>query len=65
MFRALVVDNADGVVVADLRDLDEAQLPDGDVAVEVAYSTVNYKDGLAVTGRGPVVRKYPMVPGID
>lgn len=65
MFRALVVDKVDGVVVADLRDLDEAQLPDGDVAVEVAYSTVNYKDGLAVTGRGPVVRKYPMVPGID
>ena len=65
MFRALVVDKVDGVVVADLRDLDETQLPDGDVAVEVAYSTVNYKDGLAVTGRGPVVRKYPMVPGID
>ncbi|MGZ9034014.1 MAG: acrylyl-CoA reductase (NADPH) [Rhodospirillales bacterium] len=65
MFRALVIDKVDGVVVADLRDLDEAQLPDGDVAVEVAYSTVNYKDGLAVTGRGPVVRKYPMVPGID
>lgn len=65
MFRALVVDKVDDGVVADLRDLDEAELPDGDVTVEVAYSTVNYKDGLAVTGRGPVVRKYPMVPGID
>jgi acrylyl-CoA reductase (NADPH) len=65
MFRALVVDKADDGVVADLRDLDEARLPDGDVTVEVAYSTVNYKDGLAVTGRGPVVRKYPMIPGID
>lgn len=65
MFRALVVDKVDGGVVADLRDLEEAELPDGDVTVEVAYSTVNYKDGLAVTGRGPVVRKYPMVPGID
>jgi len=65
MFRALVVEKVDGGVVADLRDLDEAELPDGDVTVEVAYSTVNYKDGLAVTGRGPVVRRYPMVPGID
>ncbi len=65
MFRALVVDKVDGGVVTDLRDLNEAELPDGDVTVEVAYSTVNYKDGLAVTGRGPVVRKYPMVPGID
>jgi acrylyl-CoA reductase (NADPH) len=65
MFRALVVEKVDDGVVADLRDLDEAELPDGDVTVEVAYSTVNYKDGLAVTGRGPVVRKYPMIPGID
>ena len=65
MFRALVVDKVDDGVVADLRDLDEAELPDGDVTVKVAYSTVNYKDGLAVTGRGQVVRKCPMVPGID
>jgi acrylyl-CoA reductase (NADPH) len=55
----------DDGVVADLRDVDEAELPEGDVTVEVAYSTVNYKDGLAITGRGPVVRRYPMVPGID
>jgi acrylyl-CoA reductase (NADPH) len=65
MFRALVVDKADDGVVADLRDVDESELPDGDVTVDVAYSTVNYKDGLAVTGRGPVVRRFPMVPGID
>lgn len=65
MFRALVVDKVDDGVVAGFRDLDERELPDGDVTVEVDYSTVNYKDGLAVTGRGPVVRKYPMVPGID
>src|SRR5512134_2445485 len=65
MFRALVVDKVDDSVVAGFRDLDERELPDGDVTVEVDYSTVNYKDGLAVTGRGPVVRKYPMVPGID
>lgn len=65
MFRALVVDKVDDGVVADLRDVDERELPEGDVTVDVAYSTVNYKDGLAVTGRGPVVRRYPMVPGID
>ncbi|MCU0892736.1 MAG: oxidoreductase [Rhodospirillales bacterium] len=65
MFRALVVDKADDGVVADLRDVEESELPEGDVTVDVAYSTVNYKDGLAVTGRGPVVRRYPMVPGID
>jgi acrylyl-CoA reductase (NADPH) len=65
MFRALVVDKTDDGVFAALRDLDEGDLPDGDVTVDVAYSTVNYKDGLAVTGEGLVVRKYPMVPGID
>jgi acrylyl-CoA reductase (NADPH) len=65
MFRALVVDKADDRVAAELRDVAESELPDGDVTVDVAYSTVNYKDGLAVTGRGPVVRRYPMVPGID
>ena len=45
--------------------MDDAALPDGDVTVRVAYSTLNYKDGLAITGKGPVVRKFPMVPGID
>ncbi len=65
MFRALVVDKTDAGVVAEFQDLDETRLPDGDVTVAVAYSTVNYKDGLAITGSGPVVRKYPMVPGID
>jgi acrylyl-CoA reductase (NADPH) len=45
--------------------LDDAQLPDGDVTVDVEYSTLNFKDGLAITGKSPVVRKFPMVPGID
>ena len=48
-----------------VTQLDESQLPEGDVTIDVAYSTLNYKDGLAITGKGPVVRKFPMVPGID
>ena len=46
-------------------DLSEDQLPEGDVLIEVHYSTLNYKDGLAITGKSPVVRSFPMVPGID
>lgn len=65
MFKALVVDKTDDGVVANFRHLEDADLPEGDVTVAVDHSTVNYKDGLAVTGKGPVVRKYPMVPGID
>ena len=49
----------------DFVDLSEADLMDGDVTVAVEYSTVNYKDGLALTGKSPVVRRFPMVPGID
>ena len=48
-----------------VTDVDEAQLPDGDVTVDVEYSSLNFKDGLAITGKSPVVRKFPMVPGID
>jgi len=48
-----------------LRDVDEAQLPEGDVTIDVEYSTLNYKDALAITGKSPVVRNFPMVPGID
>ncbi len=50
---------------AAVTEIDEAQLPDGDVTVRVDYSTLNYKDGLAITNKSPVVRKWPMVPGID
>nr|WP_245157956.1 MDR family oxidoreductase [Burkholderia multivorans] len=48
-----------------VQTLDDAQLPDGNVTVRVAYSTLNYKDALAITGKSPVVRRFPMVPGID
>lgn len=65
MFRALVLEAGDGAPSADVRELDDGQLPDGDVLVDVEFSTVNYKDGLAVANGKPVVRSFPMVPGID
>jgi acrylyl-CoA reductase (NADPH) len=65
MFNAVVINKADEIQSAALAQVDENQLPDGDVTIDVAYSTLNYKDGLAITGMSPVVRKFPMVPGID
>ncbi|MCA1667612.1 MAG: oxidoreductase, partial [Thermomicrobia bacterium] len=62
-FKALVLTEADGTVQSEIKALNTGDLPDGDVLVSVAYSTLNYKDGLAVTGKGRVVRRYPMVPG--
>ncbi len=64
-FRALVVDKPDGNYTVEVRTLKEADLMEGDVTVKVLNSTVNYKDGLALTGKAPVVRTFPMVPGID
>lgn len=65
MFNAIVIDKADDVQTVSLQQLDESSLPEGDVLIDVAFSTLNYKDGLAITGKSPVVRKFPMVPGID
>ncbi|MBU3738098.1 MAG: oxidoreductase [Rhodoferax sp.] len=64
MFKALVLDNSDGFRVG-VRELDEAQLPAGDVVLAPDYSSLNYKDALAITNSGPVVRQWPMVAGID
>jgi acrylyl-CoA reductase (NADPH) len=64
-FRALRIDKADGGQSVSTVDFDEADLMDGDVVVRVSHSTVNYKDGLAITGKSPVVRRFPMIPGID
>ena len=64
-YRALVLTKDEAGVHAELQTQDESQLPEGDVTVDIAWSTVNYKDGLAITGKAPVVRSYPMVPGID
>lgn len=65
MFKALVVDHPGGNLTCAVRELDDAQLPPGDVTVAVEYSSVNYKDGLVATGAGGLVKLYPHVPGID
>ena len=65
MFNAILVERDPPPYRASLKKLDESQLPEGDVTVRVEYSTLNYKDALAITGKGPVVRQFPMVPGID
>jgi acrylyl-CoA reductase (NADPH) len=65
MFKALRLEKTDAGVTAALVELDEAQLPPGDVLLAVDYSTINYKDALAITNRAPIVRQWPMVPGID
>ena len=64
-FRAVVIDKGEGGQTVALKDFDEADLMDGDVTVRVSHSTLNYKDGLALTGKAPVVRRFPMIPGID
>jgi len=64
MFKALVLDKSDGFR-AEVREVGDDFLPEGDVTVAVDYSTLNYKDGLAITNRAPVVRAWPMVAGID
>jgi acrylyl-CoA reductase (NADPH) len=64
-FRALVLRDAEGKVAASIERVDESALPPGEVTVAVAYSTLNYKDGLILKGLGRLVRKYPHVPGID
>ncbi|NWB83480.1 acrylyl-CoA reductase (NADPH) [Pseudomonas gingeri] len=65
MFNGILIEkDADGYR-ANLASISEAQLPEGDVTVRVAYSTLNFKDALAITGASPVVRQFPMVPGID
>ncbi|RTL55357.1 MAG: oxidoreductase [Bradyrhizobiaceae bacterium] len=64
-FKAIRIDKADKGTTATLTQFDEAELMDGDVTVAVEWSTVNYKDGLAVTGKAPVVRRFPMIAGVD
>ena len=64
-FRAIVIEKADKGQTVKLTEFDEANLMDGDVTVRVGWSTINYKDGLAITGKAPVVRRFPMIPGID
>ncbi|HJV26556.1 MAG TPA: MDR family oxidoreductase [Aromatoleum sp.] len=65
MFQGILITKDDSGYQAKLQAIDESMLPEGDVTVRVAWSTLNYKDGLAITGRSPVVRRFPMIPGID
>ena len=68
MFSAILIDKDDNDQTVGLTSLEETQLPEGQdasVSIDVEYSTLNFKDGLAITGKSPVVRKFPMVPGID
>lgn len=65
MFKAILIDKQESAQSAQLASVDEAQLPDAPVTVRIEYSTLNYKDALAITGKSPVVRRFPMVAGID
>ncbi len=64
-YQALQIEKDEAGYRCSLKTLDDRALPEGDVTVAVAYSTINYKDGLAITGKSPVVRKFPLTPGID
>jgi acrylyl-CoA reductase (NADPH) len=64
-FKALVVREGDDGISSAIEQLTEADLPEGDVTVDVDYSSLNYKDGMALAGVGRIIRTYPMVPGID
>ena len=65
MFKGILIEKDEQGYRAAVKSIDESVLPEGDVTIKVAYSTLNYKDALAITGKGPVVRSFPMVPGID
>ena len=65
MFSAIVIDKNDEGQTVSLQQVDESALPEGDVTIDVSYSTLNFKDALAITGSSPIARKFPMVPGID
>ncbi len=65
MFKGILITKENATYQAEVRQIDDAVLPAGDVTVRVEWSTLNYKDGLAITGKAPVVRRFPMVPGID
>jgi acrylyl-CoA reductase (NADPH) len=65
MFKAILIEQEDKQQRVSVQTLDPAQLPEGNVTVRIGYSTLNYKDALAITGKAPIVRRYPMIPGID
>jgi acrylyl-CoA reductase (NADPH) len=65
MFKGILIEKDANSYSATLKDIDDSLLPEGDVTVRVAYSSLNYKDCLAITGKAPIVRRFPMIPGVD
>jgi acrylyl-CoA reductase (NADPH) len=65
MFKGILIEEDASGYRAASKDLSDTLLPEGDVAIRVTYSSLNYKDCLAITGKAPVVRRFPMIPGID
>ena len=65
MFRGILIEGSRGDQQVSIGSIEESDLPDGDVTVDVSFSTLNYKDALAITGKSPIVKHYPMIPGID
>ncbi|WP_313084395.1 MDR family oxidoreductase [Atlantibacter sp.] len=63
--QALILDQQDGKTISAVKTIDENQLPEGNVTVDIDWSSLNYKDALAITGKGKIIRNFPMVPGID
>ena len=63
--QALILEQQDGKTLAAVQDIADSQLPQGNVTVDIAWSSLNYKDALAITGKGKIIRNFPMVPGID
>ncbi len=65
MFKGILIDKHEEIYSVKLENIDESMLPEGDVSIDVHYSSLNYKDALAITGQSPVIRRFPMIPGID
>ncbi len=63
--QALILEQQDGKTIATVQSIEESHLPAGDVTVDVHWSSLNYKDALAITGKGKIIRNFPMIPGID
>lgn len=63
--QALILEQQDGKTLASVQDIADSQLPQGNVTVDIAWSSLNYKDALAITGKGKIIRNFPMIPGID
>ena len=64
-FKAFIVDQKNGQTIHDIKDITKDELMSGNVLIEIKYSSFNFKDGLAVTGKLPIIKNFPMIPGVD